>query len=328
MTVTAAPPANTTEAPAGLTDKTGQIAAGAVGDMKWQITVVPPGQKNPMPTDPCYTVTVGFAGSGIQGSCYDLPASLASGLGEHKPAAFTELSDNGATWTTVGEAAWDVTYFILSFSDGQQLKLLPVTVAGHRYIAWMAPVSMTIDSVVAHIGGPYSDGGLTATAVPFNQPGVVPPEFGLWQLAGQTAPPRDTQVIGGGTADGHAWKVTAHEGPWGTCFVTDAPGPAGSQCVASGKLATTTILSWGDVTPVERGFGSAAPGVAAVRVTLSDGKTVTAHPVGVGNQDLFAFPTGKDVFPTGWTAYDASGRKAGAGSAPQGPALSTSGSSP
>jgi hypothetical protein len=58
--------------------------------------------------------------------------------------------------------------------------------------------------------------------------------------------------------------------------------------------------------------------VASVRVILSDGKTVTARPVRVGNEDLFAFPTGKGVTPTGWTAYDASGRKAGAGPAPAG----------
>ena len=187
MVVNAYPPPKTTQSSGGLASKTGEIAAGSVGAMKWRITVVPPGQKNPVPTDSCYTITI--VTGNIQGPCYDLPASLGGGLGEHKPAAFTELSDNGATWTTVGEAASDVTYFIVTFADGQQLKLLPVTVAGHRYIAWMAPVSMAIDSVVAHLGGPYSDSGLTATAVPFNQPGVVPPEFGRWQLAGQGAPP-------------------------------------------------------------------------------------------------------------------------------------------
>jgi len=49
------------------------------------------------------------------------------------------------------------------------------------------------------------------------------------------------------------------------------------------------------------------------RITLSNGKTVTAHPVGVGNQDLLAFPTGKGVAPAGWTAYGTAGRQVSAG---------------
>ena len=318
MAVRAGPAPATTQAPGGLASKTGEIAAGSVGDMGWRVAVVPPGQKNPVPADSCYTITI-VVGGDIQGPCYDLPAALGHGLGAAKPAAFTEFLNDGVTATTVGEAAADVTYFIVNFTDGQQLKLLPVTVAGHRYIAWMAPLPMGIDSVVAHLGGPYSDSGQTATAVPFNGPDG-PSVFGLWQGAGEAAPPRDTQVIGAGTTDGHAWKVTAYEGPWGTCFVTDAAGPVGARCVASPKLGTTAILGWGDVSPVERGFGSAAPGVAAVRITLSNGKTVTAHPVGVGNQDLFAFPTGKGVTPAGWTAYDAAGRPVGAGTTTQGSA--------
>jgi hypothetical protein len=84
--------------------------------------------------------------------------------------------------TTVGEAAPDATYFIVTFTDGQQLKLLPVTVGGHRYIAWMAPLSLAVDSVVAHLGGPYSDSGQTATAVPVERPGR-PPAFGRWRRA-------------------------------------------------------------------------------------------------------------------------------------------------
>lgn len=323
MVVTAVPPVHATEAPAGLTDKTGQIAVGAIGDMKWQIAVVPPGKKSPVPDDSCYTITILVGASDIQGGCTDIPAILGKGLGEHKPAAFTQFMKDGTTATTVGEVAPDVTYFILSFSDGQQLKLLPVTASGHRYIAWMAPLSMAIDSMVAHIGGPYSDGGLTATAVPFEQPAAAP-VFGLWQLAGQTAPPRDTQVIGGGTTGGQPWKVTAYEGPWGTCFVTFSDtGPVGSECVQATQLDTTTILGWGDVTPVERGFGSAAPGVAAVRITMSDGRTVTAHPVGVGNQDLLAFPTGTGVSPVRWTAYDASGKQVGQGTVRAGTANPT-----
>lgn len=143
--------------------------------------------------------------------------------------------------------------------------------------------------------------------------------FGLWQLDGQSAPSLDFKVIGQGTTGGHAWKVTAYTGPWGTCFVAD---PDGRKCVPA-MPDTTAILRWGTVSPVEW-FGSAAPGVASLRVTLSNGKTVTVRPVIVGNEDLFAFPTGNGVSPTAWTAYNASGRQVGAGSVTQGPALSIS----
>jgi hypothetical protein len=258
----------------------------------------------------------------MQGACNDLPSALGRGLGFGKPAAFTGLSDDGTTETTVGEATQDVAYFIVNFTDGQQLKLLPVTVGGHRYIAWMAPLSMAIQYVVAHLGGPYVDDGQIAVATPFEQPGQ-PPVFGLWQ-DGQGGPATDVKVIGHGTTGGHAWKVTAYTGPWGTCFVTD---PDGSECVPA-DLYTTAILGWGTVSPVERGFGSAAPGVAALRVTLSDGKTVTARPVIVGNEDLFAFPTGNGVSPTAWAAYNASGRQVGTGSVGHSPALSASSSPP
>jgi hypothetical protein len=182
MAVSAYPAPATTQAPGGLASKTGEIAAGAVGDMKWRISVVPPGMKNPVPADSCYTITI-ILGGDIQGPCYNLAAALGRGLGAATPAAFTQRSDNGATVTTVGEAAPDVTYFIVTFADGQQLKLLPVTVGGHRYIAWMAPLPLAVDSVVAHLGGPYSDSGQTATAVPVERPGG-PPVFGRWRLAG------------------------------------------------------------------------------------------------------------------------------------------------
>jgi hypothetical protein len=306
--VNAYPAPAVTQAPGGLASKTGEVAAGSVGEMKWQVSVVPPGQKNPVPADSCYTVTI-IVGTDITGTCHDIPALPGNGLGAGQPAAFNLLSDDGTTVTVVGEASADVTYFIVTFTDGQQLKLIPVTAGGHRYVAWMAPLSMKIDSVIAHLGGPYSDSGQTATAVPFQQPGG-PPVFGLWQQAGQAAPPRDTQLIGAGTTDGRAWKASASEGPWGTCFTV---GPSG-WCVPVSKLDATTVIVFGGGAPVDQAFGAAAPGVASVRITLSNGKTVTARPAGVGNEDLFAFPTGRGVTPTGWVSYDAAGHQSGAGS--------------
>jgi hypothetical protein len=305
-------PGGTIHAAGGLTDKTGIVAWGLVGKMKWQVTVQGPGAANPVPADSCY-VAATSAASPLGQSCNDIPVQLASGLTRNgAPAAFTGLSE-GTTEVTIGAAAPDVTFSVVTFTDGQQLKLIPVTTGGHRYITWVAPVSMAVASVVAHLGGPYSDSGLTAVAVPFDQPGRFP-IFGLWQQAGQAAPPRDALIIVG-TTGGHHWQSTAFEGPWGTCFVTSSGTTA---CVPVKRLTTTAIIGgWGGDSPGPA-FGSAAPGVALVRVMLSNGKTALVKPVGVGNEDVFAFATGKGVSPVSWTAYGKSGHQVAAGSAKTG----------
>ena len=79
-------------------------------------------------------------------------------------------------------------------------------------------------------------------------------------------------------------------------------------------LAATAVLGgWGGST-AGPAFGSAAPGVVTLRVSLSNGKSVRVTPVTMGNEQLFAFWIGAGVSPTGWTAYDAAGRVVGNGS--------------
>ncbi len=311
-------PVGTTEGPDGLTDRTGVIAQGAMGALWWRLTVRGPGTDNPVPADSCYTVAqaagpsasiLNKASSPDDRSCLDLPSVLAAEVNAGDPAAFSETTA-GPTVVTVGEAASDVTYFIVTFTDGQQLKLLPVTTGGHRYLGWIAPERMAVASVVAHLGGPYSDSGQAATAVPFDQPGQVP-MYRLWQEPGQAAPPRAQGVIGHGTAGGRAWSVSAYEGPWGTCFV---PYPGSTYCMQIARLTATGVLGgWGGSTPGPA-FGSVAPGVVTLRVSLSSGKSVQVTLVTVGNEQLFAFWIGAGVSPTGWTAYDAAGRVVGTAS--------------
>jgi len=309
-------PGGTTEGPTGLTSNSGVIAKGTMGAAAWDLAVVPPGEENPVPADSCYTVILSTATPSNLASdgCTDLPAQLAGQLKSGDPVAFTDLGDD-TTDAVIGEVSDDVTYLIVTFTDGQQLKLLPVIVAGHRFAGWIAPQSMVIASVGAHLGGPYSESGQVATAAPFDQPGQIP-LFGLWQQPGQTAPPRDTEVIGGGEAGGHAWNETAYEGPWGTCFVAAADTTQSAnttECVPDKQFTSTVVLGGGGDEGVGPAFGSAAPGVAMVRVALSNGKTVQVSPVGVGNEDLFAFWIGQGVSPASWTAYSAAGRKLGTG---------------
>jgi hypothetical protein len=302
---------NTTQAPGGLASGTGVIAGGTMGGVVWQVTVDGPGAANPVPADSCFTVATGSADN-LGAGCTPLPAGPAGALSSDYPAVFGGVSD-AATEATIGEAAADVTYLVVSFTDGQQLKLIPVTAHGHRYVAWLAPLSMTVASVVAHLGGPYSDSGQTATAVPFEQSGQSP-VFGAWQKPGQRVPPRASGVIGGGLARNHVpWSAYAYVGPWGSCTVVNGKG---FDCMPFGPVSTVAVL--GPVSASVPGLrlivGGAPAGAATVKVTLADGKAVTAKLATVGNDRLFAVAAPTGAAPTGWITYDPAGHQVGAGS--------------
>jgi hypothetical protein len=305
--VTDGPAATATMGPDGMTDKSGLVAQGTVGGAAWQVSVSGPGPANAVAGDSCYTFNLADA-SILTSGCADLSAGLLDQVQSGDPAAFTGTPTAAAN-VTVGVVGDDVTYFIVTFTDGQQLKLLPVTVAGHRYIAWIVPENLVVATVEAHLGGPYNDSGQVATAAPFARPGS-PPLFGLWQRAGQSAPPRDTRVIGAGRTAGKDWNATADEGPWGTCVVTSA---GGAECVPVAQLTHTGVLGIVRAGTSGVGWGAAAPGVTRVKIALSNGTTVEARPVGVGNEDLFAFWTGPDVSDRSWTAYNAAGQPVGHG---------------
>jgi hypothetical protein len=314
--VTAYPPATATQAPGGLTSKDGQIGGGTIGTAKWQATVLGPDR---LRADTCYSVGISSSVT-FALSCEAPTASLASGLNGN-PAAFA-AETGGNLEATFGAAAPDVTYFIVTFTDGQQLKLIPVTLHGTRYFTWIAPLSMTVKSVEAHLGSAYATNGQIMTAVPFEPPGQLP-TFGLWQQPGQAAPPNASAIVGSGSTGGHVWAEIAYEGPFGTCF-TPGSDSRDRYCLLSPRLGTTAVLGgWGGSPPETAAFGSAAPGVALVRVTLSNGTVATARPVGVGNEHLFAFAIGKNVSPVRWIAYDASGKQVGTGSMTTGSATGT-----
>jgi hypothetical protein len=311
--ITDGPGDKTTQAPGGLASASGIVAAGTMGGVLWQVTVDGPGAANPVPAHPCFTVAIAAADD-LGADCTDLPAVPAAELNSGAPAVFSGVSD-AVTEATIGEAAADVTYFVVSFTDGQQLKLIPVTAHGHRYVAWIAPLSMTVASVIAHLGGPYSDSGQAAIAVPFDRSGQAP-VFGAWQQPNQAVPPPASGVIARGVAGNHVpWSAVAYVGPWGSCTVVNGKG---FDCMPFGSVSTVAILGpvLSSVPGLQIVLGAAPARVAKVTLTLSDGKAVTAKPVTVGNARLFAAPTSTDAGPTGWTTYDASGHQVGTGTVP------------
>ena len=314
--LTDGPGAKTTQGPNGLVSSDGVIAAGTVGSVRWQVAVDGPGKANPVPADTCTVVTLPRTLGGQFGpNCLD-PNAAGSDTSAASPVVFSGGSSTGIVsgplYYVTGQASDRVTYLIVTFTDGQQLKLIPVSADGIRYFAWVAPTSMAVASVVAHLGSPYSDSGQTETAIPFNLPGQLP-SFGLWQKPGQATPPRASAVLGRGTVGGRAWSVTAYEGPWGTCVATSSGPTATSECW-NDRLAMTEVIM-GQFGGPGAIVGSAAPGVALVKVTFSDKTTVTARPVTVGNERMFAFWESGKASPTGWTGYDASGNQVGSGAA-------------
>lgn len=223
------------------------------------------------------------------------------------PAGFASVS-HGPVEATAGLVAGNVTYFVLTFTDGQQLKLIPATWHGHRYVAWTAPVNMTISSVVAHLGTPHADSGQRATAVPYTTSAGLPLS-GLWQAPGEQPPPTASAVLTGstGSTGSRAWSLTVHEGPWGTCF-TGSPGS--TTCVPEPLPDTTALLGgWqghGGSAP-GLAFGSARQPAAYLEIRLSgSGPAVRATPVTVGDERVFGVWLTRK--PRGWTAYSASGK--------------------
>jgi hypothetical protein len=201
-----------------------------------------------------------------------------------------------------------VTYLDLTFTDGQQLKLIPVTFAGHRYVAWAALSAMTIRAVTAHLGGPNADSGQTETAIPFDLPGQLP-SISRWYKPGQAVPRSASAVIGSATSAGRSWSITAYVGAWGTCVLLDSE-LAGCLGIPSGGASVLGPIT---VSAALSTFVVGAPDVASLRLTLSDGVTLTVHTVRVGDERLAAatVPTGVSI--TRWTAYDAAGHERGSG---------------
>lgn len=310
--ITDTPPPGTTHAAGGLASSSGVVAEGKVGDIPWHVRITTDSDKSVI-TYFCLTTAGSVTVDQNSGKCSGITdlgrnlGGLSAGLDDSEPATSTGGAAIGSTYYQLLAVAKDVPYLFVSFTDGQQLKLTPVTVGGHRFAAWVAPLSMTAASVTAHLGGPYTDNGQTVIATPFSRPGVAP-VVGLWQKPGQAGPPRAQGVIGAGPGDGQHWSAAAEEGPWGTCVLVNG---ASSDCAQTSRFTDTGLMGWQPAPGVA--FGSAAPGVARVKVTMSDGKSVQVKTAQVGNERLFACWLEKGERPVHWTSYNAAGQQVGSG---------------
>ncbi len=112
-------------------------------------------------------------------------------------------------------------------------------------------------------------------------------------------------MLATGTPGTRSGRITAYEGPWGTCFVA-ALGDA--ACVPVARLAETQVISFIGGAAPQLVSGSAAANVTQVKVTLTNGGTVRVPAVAVGDEKLWALGLAKGQRVSSLAAYDASGK--------------------
>lgn len=273
--------------PPGPHSPAGLIASGLIGSRPWNLSVESPNSQDCMFTGAGMSF---YACSGHPGlATAAAPIGFAGGGGE--TGTVPTFASFGVVWKDVVSAR-------VELSDGTVLTLHPVQVDGLRFVAFVIPVHMAVDSVTA-----YSRTGEIATAIPFNSPAGIP-SFGAWLRPGQARPPTFTGTFGSGTV------VTAYLGPWGTCLEL---GGGESDCVPLLKEQGTAMIG----ANASELFGSAARSVSYLTFTRKDGSTLRAEATAVGPQKFWVVPlTQQEQAGARWTAYDAAGRPVASGSLP------------
>jgi hypothetical protein len=287
-----------TVVPPGRGAHPGVIATGTIDGQSWQIYTDSP-KTNGAPGQQC----VGASGPALGGGVLQPVCFSPTPPGSTDPVAFEGAAVDGHAQASVGQVGADVSYVLVRLSDDITLKLIPVKVYGTRYVAFASPPSLVVASATAYLGD-----GRYLTAIPFNSPGGIP-VFGMWLSPGQPVPARVTKRIAAGSADGTAWAVQVHLGPWGTCFVDTGLDARQMGCEgAITSMGTQMFVLPGDSPGIVAGW--AAAGVRYLTITMTDGRTLRVTPVLVGSQQYFAFylDTGAQQV-RGWAAYDAAGKQ-------------------
>lgn len=289
--ITVSPPGH--DAPKGL------IASGTIGGKPWAVSVSKPGSDLAGPGQQCIYGSGAALRAGAAESCITLqpPGKLT------EPVQFQGASD-GNVWLSFGAVRPDVDHVTVKLADDTLLTLRPVDLYGTRYVAFPSPIGETIATVTA-----YSRSGEIAVAIPFMDPGGMP-TVAAWLRPGEFVHARATGTILSRTTPGVSITVTAYEGPWGTCFVPVPGNGDGGGCWSVEPLRGTTVLGG----PVGVAFyGSAAPDVSYLMVTLTGGGSVRVSPVTVGDERLWAVQLRAGQTTKRWIAYDASGHKVASG---------------
>jgi hypothetical protein len=224
----------------------------------------------------------------------------------------------------------DVSYLLVSLTNGQVVTLRPVAVLGRanpRYVAILVPSATSVTEISA-----YSARGEIGYSVPFSRrslPGGAQfgqdlPQFEVvrWLRPGQVAlPRRATYRIGHGIFegppfDGQAWSEYAYVGPWGTCFSSPTSDVSCNQAFVSrltgGKVASVPYVSYWN-SKVGWAVVAAKPGVAYIAARESSGAQVRVKTYSVEGARIATIFLPKNGKITGWIAYSAAGTRLASG---------------
>lgn len=280
--------------PPGPGSPAGEIAQGTVNGASWRLTAGQPTRQNGQ-LDVCIHMS-GPAFGGTAGQVNCAPPDT-----DGMPASFGAASAGPVhmLWAPVES---DVSYATVALTNGDLLKLRPVTVHGIRWIAFVVP-----DHAVRVVTA-YSSRGEISSAVPFDGGGEY--SFADWLKPGQHGPPPATVLIGSGTVDGTRWSVTLYAGPWGTCQVTsDGTSSCWASMTAAGHIAGTTGSAGPNANHTVTGMEPLS--VARIVVALPGGGIERVRLVTVNGTKYWAFEYPKVLH---WTAYDSAGQAVAHGS--------------
>jgi hypothetical protein len=301
--------------PPGPGSQPGLIAYGRVDGRAWRVT----GTRETISGKPNMCINVILSAGSPFMACeqnsppeaYEPP--LASRHGN--PADISSIG-LAAPQVVSGTVRADVTYLLVSLSNGQELTLRPAAIFGAkfaRYVAFAAPRGAAVTLIRA-----YSRRDELAYAVPFMAEGLA--ETVRWIGAGQPARPRPAAyMIGSGELNGARWTIRLYAGPWGTCFSWQG----GSDCVpgapsglARGHIAQAFEfgLPLGSQTVISHGLVMVtAPSVGYLVFRGSDGSTSRVGVTEAAGAGFAVFMSVHDTKGIGWTAYSAAGTRLGSG---------------
>jgi hypothetical protein len=290
----------------GRSSPPGTIAEGSIGGVPWSVSI------SDSFAGGCISGTVGT--DFLSGNCY--PPGMLTPQHSGYPLFLQGGSDPDYVVAAGGVEA-DVRYVILTLTNSQQLRLTPVRLDGHRYIAYATPAAIRVTMATA-----YLSNGQVLTAIPYYPTGLGIPQLVRWVGPGVHAVQSGAAVVGSGRIDGRSWYVTASIGAWGTCLqggvAGDPPEITGASCWPSTQATTTQIdapLGDGQGTDLQLVAGSAAPAVTEVKVALTDGTSVRVPVRAAGSEKFWALALGRRQSVRHWTAYDAAGKQVASGSA-------------
>jgi len=279
---------NVTVQPPGPGARAGLVAEGTINGRRWQAIVHGPHQNG------CEVVSQVLTCGRSQG-------------GQPGPGhVFLESASAGKTDFELGTVGAHVTRVVVELSNGTRLDLRPQRIDGARWVAFAAP-ALTIQRAMSYAGGTELQ-----YAIPFRNS-----EFVAWLRPGQVGLQKARFLIGAGDVNGKSWAAHAFVGPWGICM--EGIGDLGDclPSLADFRSADTPVTTDLVCGPTEAAmwFGATArPQVGSVQIRLSDGSSITEHPVEVtGFAKLYVVAVPKALRFVGWTAFDKAGTALGTG---------------